>query len=59
LTNSISITVVEVTKSIHVTVIMALCQIQPHDSLTSFYVKLPWQWHWQVMNDVMVFVKMS
>jgi len=25
------------------------CQSQPHGSLTSFYVKLSWQKHWQVM----------
>jgi len=25
------------------------CQSQPHDSLTSFYAKLSWQRHWQVI----------
>jgi len=37
MTNSISTTVVEVTKNIHDTVIMphdSQCQSQPHDSLT-------------------------
>jgi len=52
MTNSLSITVVEVTKNIHDAVIMphdSQCQSQPHDSLTSFNVKLSWQRHWQVM----------
>jgi len=52
MTNSISPTVVKVTKNIHDTVIMphdSQCQSQTHDSLTSFNVKLSWQRHWQVM----------
>jgi len=43
MTNSMCTTVVEITKNIHDTVIMphdSQCQSQPHDSLTSFYVKL-------------------
>jgi len=52
MTNLISTAVVEVTKNIHDTVIMphdSQCQSQPYYSLTSFYVKLSWQRHWQVM----------
>jgi len=42
---TISTTAVEVMKNIHDTVIMphdSQCQSQPHDSLTSFNVKLSW-----------------
>jgi len=49
MTNSMCTTVVEVTTNIHHdTVIMShdsQCQNQPHDSLTSFNVKLSWQTH--------------
>jgi len=46
MTNSFSsTTVVEVTKNIHDTVIMASWQPMS----TTFYVKLSWQRHWQVM----------
>jgi len=71
MTNSISTTVVEVMRNIHDTVIMpydSQCQSQPHDSLTSFNVKLSLQRLWQVMsrchnkdilNNVIFALKMS
>jgi len=49
MTNSISTTLVEVTKKYSWHSYDSQCQSQPHDSLTSFYVKLLWQRHWQVM----------
>jgi len=53
MTNSVCTTVVEVTNNIHDTVVMASCQSQPHNNLTSLYVKVV------ILNNVIFAFKMS